>query len=307
MKTLIALTLAGLFACGTAFAADTKAPDTKAADAKMTPQQEKMKTCNADATGKTGDERKAFMKTCLSAKPAKAGKQDGDVQQENRRHESRRARQSAKRVHEGLTAFAKLGRVTSCPPGRTDEAAPEQSGRRLVLSGARPVASAIRTTYAASTRALMEAWPKRSTHPSNLRFEEIAMKSLYLAALIGLFACQAALCSRRSRRTEGQDAVDREECRHQCRGGPGDQADTDVAAGPDADVQQAGDRQERRGAQDVHEILPDHAQILTGPAGAGRHLAVLSARRLPRHRTTFAASRLLADEQALQIVAFRES
>jgi len=25
--------------------------------------------------------------------------------------------------------------VTSCPPGRTDKAAPEQSGRRLVLSG----------------------------------------------------------------------------------------------------------------------------------------------------------------------------
>jgi hypothetical protein len=35
---------------------------------KMTPQQEKMKACNADATGKKGDERKAFMKTCLSAK-----------------------------------------------------------------------------------------------------------------------------------------------------------------------------------------------------------------------------------------------
>ena len=32
-----------------------------------TPQQEKMKMCNKDATGKTGDERKAFMKTCLSA------------------------------------------------------------------------------------------------------------------------------------------------------------------------------------------------------------------------------------------------
>lgn len=34
----------------------------------ITTQQGKMKTCNADATGKTGDERKAFMKTCLSAK-----------------------------------------------------------------------------------------------------------------------------------------------------------------------------------------------------------------------------------------------
>lgn len=36
-----------------------------------TPQQEKMKTCNADAKAKDlkGDERKAFMKTCLSNKP----------------------------------------------------------------------------------------------------------------------------------------------------------------------------------------------------------------------------------------------
>ncbi|MGH8830770.1 MAG: PsiF family protein [Polaromonas sp.] len=29
-------------------------------------QQVKMKTCNADAKGKKGDERKAFMKECLS-------------------------------------------------------------------------------------------------------------------------------------------------------------------------------------------------------------------------------------------------
>lgn len=33
------------------------------------PQQEKMKTCNADASTKAlkGDDRKAFMKTCLSS------------------------------------------------------------------------------------------------------------------------------------------------------------------------------------------------------------------------------------------------
>ena len=37
----------------------------------MTPQQEKMKACNEQAADKKGDERKAFMKTCLSAKPAK--------------------------------------------------------------------------------------------------------------------------------------------------------------------------------------------------------------------------------------------
>jgi hypothetical protein len=34
--------------------------------AKKPTQQDKMKTCNADATGKKGDERKAFMKECLS-------------------------------------------------------------------------------------------------------------------------------------------------------------------------------------------------------------------------------------------------
>ncbi|MBV6321541.1 PsiF family protein [Duganella violaceipulchra] len=35
--------------------------------AEPTAQQSKMKTCNADASGKKGDERKAFMKQCLSA------------------------------------------------------------------------------------------------------------------------------------------------------------------------------------------------------------------------------------------------
>jgi hypothetical protein len=39
-----------------------------AASAPMTAQQSKMGQCNQQAKGKTGDERKAFMKTCLSAK-----------------------------------------------------------------------------------------------------------------------------------------------------------------------------------------------------------------------------------------------
>ena len=51
------------------------APFTMAAPA----QQNKMKTCNAEATAKglgegKGGERKAFMKECLSAKPVKAGR-----------------------------------------------------------------------------------------------------------------------------------------------------------------------------------------------------------------------------------------
>ncbi|MBI3350600.1 MAG: hypothetical protein HY020_25815 [Burkholderiales bacterium] len=42
--------------------------------AQATPQQDKMKTCNAEAKekDKKGDDRKAFMKECLAAKPAVA-------------------------------------------------------------------------------------------------------------------------------------------------------------------------------------------------------------------------------------------
>ena len=66
MKQLISLVALGLaLAVGGAHAADEKAP---------TAQQNKMKTCNADAKTKDlkGDERKKFMSECLSAKPAAA-------------------------------------------------------------------------------------------------------------------------------------------------------------------------------------------------------------------------------------------
>ena len=46
------------------------APAPEAAPAAGNSQQNKMATCNKDATGKKGDERKAFMKECLSNKPA---------------------------------------------------------------------------------------------------------------------------------------------------------------------------------------------------------------------------------------------
>jgi hypothetical protein len=74
MKKLISLMALGLtLAVGTAHAAEEKA----------TPQQNKMKTCNADAKTKDlkGDERKAFMKSCLSAKPAAA---EGGTAQQNK-------------------------------------------------------------------------------------------------------------------------------------------------------------------------------------------------------------------------------
>ncbi|TLY52178.1 MAG: PsiF repeat-containing protein [Gammaproteobacteria bacterium] len=54
---LVALTLSAALCAGSVFAAEKT----------LTPQQERMKTCNADPKAKTlkGDERKAFMSACL--------------------------------------------------------------------------------------------------------------------------------------------------------------------------------------------------------------------------------------------------
>jgi len=63
LLTLLGLSLSLSF--GGAYAADAAAP---AAPAAKTAQQTKMATCNKDAADKKGDERKAFMKECLSNK-----------------------------------------------------------------------------------------------------------------------------------------------------------------------------------------------------------------------------------------------
>jgi hypothetical protein len=71
MKKLLSLLGLGLsLSMGSAYAADAAA--SAAAPAAKTVQQGKMATCNKDAADKKGDERKAFMKECLSAKPAAA-------------------------------------------------------------------------------------------------------------------------------------------------------------------------------------------------------------------------------------------
>ena len=67
MHKLMLTALASVFAANVALA---QAP--AAAEKKATPQQEKMKACNAEAKGKAGDERKAFMKECLGGKAAGA-------------------------------------------------------------------------------------------------------------------------------------------------------------------------------------------------------------------------------------------
>ena len=83
MKTLMTAMLCALFALSTAHAADPKGEAKKGAPAaekkaekaaekpKKEPseaqkkQQERMAACNARAEGKSGDERKKFMSSCL--------------------------------------------------------------------------------------------------------------------------------------------------------------------------------------------------------------------------------------------------
>jgi len=78
MKTLLAIAAVCAMVCaGPSLAADTT---TKSTDAKApNSQQEKMKACNDQAGDKKGDERKAFMKTCLSAKPMAAAKPESKM------------------------------------------------------------------------------------------------------------------------------------------------------------------------------------------------------------------------------------
>ncbi len=56
--------------CAVSLSSSAFAVTPEAASAPKNSQQTKMTTCNAEAAGKKGDERKAFMKECLSAKPA---------------------------------------------------------------------------------------------------------------------------------------------------------------------------------------------------------------------------------------------
>jgi hypothetical protein len=85
MKTLYLVALIGLLACQAAHAADGAAPPkarpqtaAKTADANTVvaqtskpiqmSQQDRMRMCSKQATGKKGAERKTFMKSCLSTK-----------------------------------------------------------------------------------------------------------------------------------------------------------------------------------------------------------------------------------------------
>ena len=72
MKSFITIAAAlALAASSPVFANAHKEAPGMAASGAMTPQQNKMSACNKEAGDKKGDERKDYMKTCLSAaKPA---------------------------------------------------------------------------------------------------------------------------------------------------------------------------------------------------------------------------------------------
>jgi len=67
-----------------ALALGLAAMSAQAADPAPTAQQSKMATCNKDAGDKKGDERKAFMKECLSAKPTAAAAASGVTPQQQK-------------------------------------------------------------------------------------------------------------------------------------------------------------------------------------------------------------------------------
>lgn len=73
-----------LFALATALGLTLSMGLVHAADKEPTPQQAKMKACNADAAGKKGDERKKFMSECLSAKAEAPAAADGKTAQQNK-------------------------------------------------------------------------------------------------------------------------------------------------------------------------------------------------------------------------------
>ena len=74
MKKVLIIAFMFIFVASVAFAAPATAPGKKAASPAQLAQQEKMKTCNKEAKDKAlkGDERKAFMKKCLSGKTSDA-------------------------------------------------------------------------------------------------------------------------------------------------------------------------------------------------------------------------------------------
>jgi len=110
-KFSLALTVALAFGCGLAAAADAAKPEKT-----MTPQQQRMVDCNKQATGKTGDERKTFMSSCLKGESTATAPSAKETQQEKMKSCNAEAKK------ENLAGDARKTFMSTCLKG--DAAAP---------------------------------------------------------------------------------------------------------------------------------------------------------------------------------------
>ena len=114
--------------------------DANVTAAKNESQQKKMKACQAQATEKKleSNARQDYVNNCLKAKTSK-DKPKTRWRCATRRPKGMTKDDADKAQSECMKADLSTSElpntvwVTSCPPGRTDKAAPEQSGRRLVF------------------------------------------------------------------------------------------------------------------------------------------------------------------------------
>ena len=84
MKTLISILAAMLPAASPAQAAETSDAAAPAAKKELSASQQRMVDCNKDASGKKGDERKAFMRECMQADKPAAGTQQNRMKDCNK-------------------------------------------------------------------------------------------------------------------------------------------------------------------------------------------------------------------------------
>jgi len=123
--TTLALALA--LAASAVSAADRPASKAAQEPAKtLTPQQQKMKDCNAQAKGKKGAERNDFMKTCLKADGGDTAKTGGAVAVPASEPTSQREKMktcNADATTKGLKGDARKSYMSTCLKGDNAAAA----------------------------------------------------------------------------------------------------------------------------------------------------------------------------------------
>ena len=110
-KLSLALGFALAIGCGIASAQDTAKPAKT-----LTPQQQRMVDCNKQATGKTGEDRKTFMSSCLKGETTAAAPAAKQTQQEKMKSCNTEA------TKEKLTGEARKTFMSTCLTGEAASA-----------------------------------------------------------------------------------------------------------------------------------------------------------------------------------------